>query len=152
MRRKRGYFMLFADKQHYEFYNETMKKVRNDVYHEALVYTLGISETTRCNFNQIYDIKERTINTEQINKGWQTSSSLRITRLAFNLFTDGEPTAYTYDEKDNETTDIKECGRYSVSDIFCCSYAPFYIQAIKIRYPEYFKNDFYTNEPKGIEF
>lgn len=143
--------MLFADKEHFEFYTETMKKVRNDAYHQALVYTLGISDSTRCNFYYIYDIKTRRINTEQLHEPWQTSSSLRVTRLAFNLFTDGEPTAYEYDDKNNKIADIKECSRYSVSDIFCCSYAPFYVQAIKIRYPEYFSNDFFTGEPKGIE-
>lgn len=144
--------MLFSDKKHFDFYVETMKNVTNDVYHQALVYTLGISDETRRNFKVIYNIKNRTIDTEQLHQGWQTSSSLRVTRLAFNLFTDGEPTAYSYDENENEIEDIKECARYSVSDIFCCSYAPFYVQAIKIRYGEYFSNDYFTGKPKGTEF
>ena len=32
---------------------------------------------------------------------------------------------------------IDECRRYSVEDIFCCCYAPYFWQAIQIRYPEY---------------
>lgn len=32
---------------------------------------------------------------------------------------------------------IDECRRYSAEDLFCCCYAPFFWQAIQIRYPEY---------------
>lgn len=28
---------------------------------------------------------------------------------------------------------------YNPSEIFCCSYAPYFVEALKIRYPEYFK-------------
>ena len=40
------------------------------------------------------------------------------------------------DEQDTEEQ-IDECRRYSVEDLFCCCYAPFFWQAIQIRYPEY---------------
>ena len=33
---------------------------------------------------------------------------------------------------------------YNTSEIFCCSYAPYFYEGIKIRYPEY------TNSVKGI--
>ena len=32
---------------------------------------------------------------------------------------------------------LSECSQYSVEELFCCSYAPFFWQAIQIRYPEY---------------
>ena len=32
---------------------------------------------------------------------------------------------------------MDECRRYSVEDLFCCCYAPYFWQAIQIRYPEY---------------
>ena len=32
---------------------------------------------------------------------------------------------------------MDQCRRYSVEDLFCCCYAPYFWQAIQIRYPEY---------------
>lgn len=32
---------------------------------------------------------------------------------------------------------MRECRRYSVSDIFNCSYAMYFWEGIKLRYPEY---------------
>ena len=32
---------------------------------------------------------------------------------------------------------VNECRQYTVEDLFCCAYAPFFWQAIQIRYPEY---------------
>ncbi|MCL2222727.1 MAG: DUF6075 family protein [Oscillospiraceae bacterium] len=72
---------------------------------------------------------------ESINAGWQTSGSMRVTRLAFNLFTDNTVTADLDDRKDYD-----ECRQYSVSDIFCCEYAPYFVAAIRIRYSEFFRN------------
>ena len=40
------------------------------------------------------------------------------------------------DEQDTEEQ-VDECRRYSVEDLFCCCYAPYFWQAIQIRYPEY---------------
>lgn len=57
-----------------------------------------------------------------LRKGWQTGTSLRTTRLAYNLW----------------CTYIDENPKYSTPDeIFCCSYAPYYFEAIMLRYPEY---------------
>ena len=72
---------------------------------------------------------------ESLHSEWQTGGSLKVTRLAFQLFTDGTPSAFLCLDK----PDIVECKRYSVSDIFCCGYAPFFVEAIKLRYPEYLR-------------
>lgn len=32
---------------------------------------------------------------------------------------------------------LDECREYSVSDLFCCGYARYFWEAVKIRYPEY---------------
>lgn len=39
------------------------------------------------------------------------------------------------DYKDAEEQ-INECRQYSVEELFCCAYAPYFWQAIQIRYPE----------------
>ena len=54
--------------------------------------------------------------------------------MAFNLFCNGMPSVENYRKKDEQ---LKEAASYSVEDLFCCSYAPYFWQAIQIRYPEY---------------
>ena len=65
--------------------------VFKDCYHKALIYILGISEDTRNHFSLIYDIKSGCIKTECLHQGWKTSGSVRIVRLAFNLYMDRVP-------------------------------------------------------------
>lgn len=128
----------FTDKNHQDFYINTMADLKDDPYHRALVYTIGMCYDTRRNFDRIYNKRERLIKPEVINEGWLTGTSARVIRLAFQLFTDNTPTAFTHDEKGRETKNFMECQLYSVSDIFCCEYAPYFVEAVKIRYPEYF--------------
>ena len=40
------------------------------------------------------------------------------------------------DYKDAEEQ-INECRQYTVEELFCCAYAPYFWQTIQIRYPEY---------------
>ena len=67
-------------------------------------------------------------------EGWQTSGSVKVVRMAFNLYCNGTPSVDDY--KDTEEQ-INECRQYSVEELFCCAYAPYFWQAIQIRYPEY---------------
>lgn len=130
--------VIFIDDAHRDFYNTKTADRKADCYLASLIYTLGLCGETRRNFDSIYDVGERTIKPEVITAGWQTGTTSKVTRLAFQLFTDGTPTAFSSDEHDQRTEDISECQRYSVSDIFCCEFAPYFVEAIKIRYPEYF--------------
>ena len=125
----------FADNEHLEFYAGQMGRLNPDCYLKALVYTLGICPDTRRRFDALYDVKCRCIVPEEINARWQTGGSLKVTRLAFQLFTDVVPSAYL----DHGNPDYDECARYSVSDIFCCGFAPLFVEAIKLRYPEYMR-------------
>ena len=43
---------------------------------------------------------------------------------------------FGYDSKDAEEQ-LQECRCYTVEDLFCCGYARYFWEAIKIRYPEY---------------
>lgn len=127
--------MIFKNEQHERFFEEYLTKCRyRDVYHAALVYCLGISEDTRNNVNRIYDFKSGFVKTECLHEGWQTSGSLKIIRMAFNLYNNGTPSVYDYDDSEEQ---LEECQRYTVEDLFCCGYAPYFWQAVKIRYPEY---------------
>ena len=127
--------MVFKDRKHEKFYYGKLAQARyRDCYHKELIYVLGISEDTRSHFIQIYDIKSGYIRPECLHQGWQTSGSVRVVRLAFNLYTDGTPSVGDYEGRDEQ---VRERREYSVSDIFCCGYAAYFWEGIKLRYPEY---------------
>lgn len=126
----------FIDKAHEDFFYTNMEKCRyKDVYHYALIYTLGINQDTRNHIDRIYDFASGCIKPECIHDGWQTSGSMKVVRLAFNLYTDGTPTIGECTDAEEQ---IRESSNYSVSDIMCSGYATYFMEAIKIRYPEYF--------------
>ena len=52
--------------------------------------------------------------------------------MAFNIWNHN----LMFDSEEDLIND-KKSSAYAVSEIFCCSYAPYFWEAIKIRYPEY---------------
>lgn len=134
MNKGNNYAITFKNQEHEMFYINWLSKCkRQDVYHKALVYCLGISGDTRRNAERIFDFKKGSVRSKCLEEGWITSGSAKVVRMAFNLFCNGTPSAYALegDEK------VKECRRYTVEDLFCCEYAIYFGEAIKIRYPEY---------------
>ena len=127
--------VTFRNEKHKRFFLTYLPKCRyGDVYHAALVYCLGIDEDTRKNVNSIYDFKTGCVKTECLYEGWQTSGSVKVVRMAFNLYCNGTPSV---DDYENAEEQLEECRKYTVEDLFYCSYAPYFWQAIQIRYPEY---------------
>ena len=53
----------FIDNEHQEFFENNLKELsgygKTDVYYKSLIYILGISESTRDHFKEIFDIKKR---------------------------------------------------------------------------------------------
>lgn len=136
--------MEFIDKEHELFWKEKKLLLQEygttDSYYRALVYTLGTCKTTRDNFNKIFDIEKAKINIDSINDPYQTSTSAKVTRMAFSLFN-----GCNYDsEIDVEKGQVSS--NYNVSNIFCCSYAPYFVNALEIKYPEYFKESIIDKE------
>mgnify|MGYP001042859038 CR=1 FL=1 len=129
------YTIIFKDKHHKDFYMEYLPRCRcQDVYHKALVYCLGLSPDTRKFAGQIYDFRTGDVKPECLREGWQTSGSGRIIRMAFNLYCNGTPSVYDYGDGEEQ---LRECRCYTVEDLFCCEYAVFFWEAVKIRYPEF---------------
>ncbi len=129
--------MEFVDDEHEKFWNEKnlimQKYGKTDVYYKSIVYTLGICETTRSNFNKIFSIENGEINIDSINSAFQTGTSEKVTRIAFSLWN-----RCNYDsDKDRQKGKVSKY--YNPNEIFCCSYAPYFVEALKIRYPEYFR-------------
>ena len=77
------------------------------MYHKAFCYCLGISVDTRRNINSIYDFKTGCVKTECLHEGWQTSGSMKVVRMAFNLYCNGTPSVDDY-TKTEEQTNITE--------------------------------------------
>ncbi len=112
--------IAFISEAHEKFYYEKLKEVRyQDVYHKALIYCLGISNDTRRNINNIYDFKSGCVKTECLHEGWQTSGSVKVVRMAFNLYCNSTPSVDAYKKHDEQ---IMECQCYSVEDLFACAY------------------------------
>lgn len=136
--------MRFIDKVHKDFvlskYKELMTYGMTDVYYSSLIYTLGICETTRKHFNEIFEIGEG-ININCLQSAWQTGTSEKVVRMAFCLWN-----SCMYDSEEDKINGIISSS-YNPSEIFCCDYAPYFYEAIKIRYPEYTQ----TEENKFIK-
>lgn len=116
----------FISKEHEQFYKEMMKKSGvNDNYHRSFFYCMGISEVTRANINKLYNFKRGYAELDGLHGGWQTSSSLRLTRLALNLWN-----GYAEQGEERMSTPY---------ELFSCEYAPYFYEAVKLRYPEYCK-------------
>ena len=127
--------LIFKNESHRKFYEEWLPKCRyQDVYHKALVYCLGINEDTRNHVEEIYDFKSGCVQTECLQQGWNTSGSVKVIHMAFNLYCNGMPSVDDYKKHEEQLT---ECRQYSVEELFCSGYARFFWEAIKIRYPEY---------------
>ena len=89
-----------------------------DKERQAFFYLLSMLSETRNHIDDLYDFNSRSIKIEGLNKGWQTGTSTRITKLAFNLFNG-------YDE-----------GNCSPLDLFCVDdeIREHLLEAIRIRF------------------
>lgn len=127
--------ILFQDKEHAQFTSDKLRQLRDmghepDVYAQALFYTLGVCDDTRRHFEDLFDMEDRGIKLDGLQMGWQTGTSRKVTRLAFNLWNGCQ-----YDSEGDA-----EAGRlspyYAVDEIFCCGYLPYFMEAVRLRFPE----------------
>lgn len=130
------HIIVFKNEAHEVFYKIHLSLCRQqDNYHKALIYCLGMSEDTRKNINQIYDFETACVKTECLHESWITSGSSRIVRIAFNLYCNGTPSV---SDCENLIEQLKECQLYTVENIFCSGYAKYFMEAVKLRYPDYY--------------
>ncbi|MDO4325372.1 MAG: DUF6075 family protein [bacterium] len=109
--------LIFISDAHEKFYYEKLKEVRyRDAYHKALCYCLGNSDDTRRNVYRIYDLKTGYVKTECLHEGWQTSSSVKVVRMAFDLYCNGTPSVFDYEDAEEQ---VDECRWYSAETIVC---------------------------------
>lgn len=124
--------ITFKDKEHRELFEKICGKFTGqlDPYHLATAYLLSLDRVIRPHINRVFDFDEDVIKPESLRESWQTSTSLKTSRLLFNLWNG-------YDSEGEPISEETPSQYYSPEHIFACSYAPYYWQAIKLRYPEY---------------
>ena len=125
--------VIFSSEKHKNFYNEQIMAIvssgkKVDCYVKPLLYLLSLCEDTRRNIDNLYDMENGTIKPEGLQGGWLTSSTKQLCQLAFNLFN-----GYTKDGR-------KSCSKeYTPYYLFANEWATYFVQAIQLRYPEYFR-------------
>ena len=122
--------ILFQIDKHREFYLRHTEN-SSDIYLRTLVYLLGLTADTRANFSRCFDAKSRIIKPEALGEGWQTGGTMRIVRMAFNLWN-----GWCYETPEDADED-RTSAAFTPDELFCCEFAPFFFEAIKLRYPEY---------------
>ena len=113
------------------FFKECMLRAevsKRDAYHRALFYALGISSDVRRHIDSLYDFDARCIKLEGFNQPWQTSSTLRCCRLAFNLFNGFCSTGEDWDNLENDAVS------YTPYELFGGSNTVYMCEAVKIRF------------------
>ncbi len=116
----------FISEEHKNKYYALLEKMNiKDVYHRTFAYLVTLDSVCREHINELYDFYDCCIDTRALPKGWQTSTSLRTTLLAFNLYT-GHTNWCPHEY-------IDQC---TPANIFVSEYAEYYWEAIKLRYPE----------------
>lgn len=123
--------IIFKDKEHKEKYISICSRMKYlDEYHKAAAYLLSLDEVCRKHISDIFDFEEDVIKPQGLHKDWQTGTSLKTTRLLFNLWNG-------YNSEGEPLEEEQPSGNYTPDNIFSCSYAPYYWQAIRLRFPVY---------------
>lgn len=122
----------FKNEEHENRYYEILARMGStDSYHSAVAYLLALDTDCYKHIESLYDFVEHgIIPWGALNQAWQTGTSVKTTRLIFNLW---NTRCYDLDEDNRE---IKESARkYTVDEIFSSGLALWYFEAVKLRYP-----------------
>lgn len=119
----------FYNDDHKASYEDLMQRMAAedwDTNRAAFAYLVALDPVCRDHIRELYDFEDGCIHSDALTAAWQTGTSMKTTRLAFNLFTDN-----------TLWTDTPEY--LSPVELFSCDYALYYWQALKIRFPQYMK-------------
>lgn len=129
--------IVFHDELHGKAFDELLCRMHyKDCYHQSLAYLLTLDSVCREHIDDCFDFDGDLIKIEALAQPWQTGTSKKTTRLAYNLWNGCYDDGEKYTDKDGYTVPLPS-QYYAVDEIFCCSYALYYWQAIQLRYPEY---------------
>lgn len=122
----------FRDDQHKADYLRLLGQMKSaDCYHQAVAYLLALDEVVVNHVDDVFDFAGDMIKFETaLDHGWHTGTSYKTTRLIMNLWNGWNR---EFDAEGEAFPSV----RFAVDNIFSCSYAPYYWEAIKLRFPEY---------------
>ena len=130
--------MIYRDTTHRDLFLKWTKQTytERDPEYSAMFYLLAMDDVTRKHISDIFDFSEHSIKPGGLlSAAWQTSTSRKTVRLALNLFNCG-----ICSDRDRDGEPFPGSSRcYTPGEIFACSYAPYYVEALKIRYSDYFR-------------
>ena len=106
--------IVFKDDEHEQLYNNLCKRMKYlDEYHRTAAYLLSLDDVCREHIANIFDLQEDVIIPEALERAWQTGTSMKTTRLLFNLWNG----YYTDNNAIENTVTPPEDGRTVVSTI-----------------------------------
>ena len=118
---------VFYDNDHisrYKLVRGLMGGSERDPYRAAVAYLISLDEVLYTHRDSVFDFDKCVILPEGLHKPWQTSTSQKTTRLASNLWC-----GFRYEDESMALSPY-----YTPEHIFACEYAPYYWQAIKLRF------------------
>ena len=120
--------VIFKNDEHEDNFTNIIaaRMSSTDEFHLAAAYLLALPEIYP-HFDSLFDTLSDSIKPDGLRDAWQTGSTTRACRLAFNLWN-----GYAWSNDGEEIS-----ADYSPYFLFCDSNAPYFWQAIKLRYPEY---------------
>ena len=114
----------FESKEHENFFYSMLKRTgTRTAIIRRFSTAWGFPTLPEETWSGFLTFKKGHIRPEGLHEGWQTGGSIRLTRLAFNLWNG-------YAEKGDERMSTPY-------EIFDCGYAPYFFEAIRLKYPDY---------------
>lgn len=101
-----------------------------DDYHRALAYLISLNDTCSAHVNEIFSFSDDAIKPECLNAAWQTGTSTKTCRLAFNLWNG-------YDSEGEPLKDETHSANYTPENLFCNSDMVYMLEAVRLRFSIY---------------
>lgn len=119
----------FLNAAHKENYLKLLEEMRSkDEYHKSTAYLIALDNELTAHLNDVFDLDQDVIKHTALSQLWQTGTSIKTTRLLFNLWN-----SFMYDSTEDFENDIIS-RYYSIDEIFSSCLALYYFEAVKLRF------------------
>lgn len=125
----------FKDDEHARFFVDktALTNSMSDPYRAAFFYVMGILPDTRWHIESLYDFNGDCIKIDGLSQPWQTSGTLKVCRLALNLYN-----GFHCVGTDWNALEADKDGVFTPYELFATPDAVYMVEGIKIRYLNYF--------------
>ena len=124
----------FKNTEHEANYNFILDMMPcSDPERKVLAYLFAVDTVCFEHIRELYDFEGDSIKTDALDKDWQTGTSCKTTILAFNLYN-----SFCSDSIEDDLSSVS----FTPVELFCSEYAEYYVEALRIRFPEFFEGGF----------